>query len=247
MKEQDYKNEDFVVKSKTFEMKDYDSNSSIREDSITSVDTINESVNEVLNESTTLDFLNLENQCGNGKFIRYFDYFMSIFLFANSFIYYSFLNVVHIGFSFYLIFARYSTLYSCFMRNKGRLTLTVLIIELFYIIFKIIIDIVNKAKEKQYLDFFFPNKWASIYEYVIVSLIMIFLLIYLIAKDFSHSYFNNFDYIRNKKFLESKIPNNNNILNTGIFLICFGCTIYPTTVNLAFLLLGLIYFFCLLL
>ena len=248
MKENDDegKNENHMLKSKTFEMKDYDSNT-IRQNSINSVDTISESVSESLNESTTLDFLNLENQCGASPFIIYFDYFMSIFLFINSFIYYSFLNVIHIAFSFYLIYTKYSTLYSYFMKNKGRLTLTVLIIDLFYIIFKIIIDIINRTKENQILEYFFPDNWASIYEYVIVSLIMIFLLIYLIAKDFSHAFFNNFDYNRNKDFLESKIKNNNNILNSGIFLICFGCTIYPTTINLILLILGLIYFFCLLL
>ena len=240
-------NESCVLKSKTFELKDYDSGSTIRQDSITSVDTINESVSEALNESTTLDFLNLENQCGTSPFINYFDYFMSIILFANSFIYYSFLNIIHIGFAFYLIYAKYSTLYNCFMRNKGKVTLTVLIIELIYIIFKIIIAILNRKRENNILDNIFPSDWASIYEYVIVSLIMIFLLIYLIAKDFSHVFFNNFDYNRNKKFLESKIANNNNILNTGIFLICFGCTIYPTTINFILLMLGLVYFFCLLL
>ena len=239
-------NESFMLKSKTFEMKDYDSNVS-RQESITSMYTLNENANEIFNETSYLDFLNLENQCGNSPFIIYFEYFMSIILFANSFIFYSFLNIIHLGYSFFLIYTKYSTMYSCYMRNKGRMTLTVLLIDLFYLIFKLIIEIMNRAKKENTLDFFFPNDWSSIYEYIIVFIIMVFLLIYLIAKNFSEPFFNSFDYPRNKEFLEKKIPNNNKILNSGIFLICFGCTIYPTTINLILLVLGLIYYFCLLL
>ena len=236
--DEDNKKQSDLLKSKTFEMNEYDSNH-IRQESFNSVDTLNES----LNESNIIE----ENLYSTGIFITYFDYFMSIFLFANSFIYYSFINIIHLSYSFYLAYAKYSTLFSCFMRNKGCFTLLVLIIDLLYIIFKIIIDIINKAKKQELLQDFFPNNWASIYEYVVVSLVMLLLLIYLICKDFSHSFFNSYDYIRNKNFLESKLPNNNNILNSGIFLICFGCTIYPTTMNLILLILGLIYFFCLLL
>ena len=246
MKEKYDEKEDSLLKSKTFEMRDYDANNPNRQDSFTSYTSFDTNENNTENsEPSPLEYF--ENQCGGGYFINYYDYFMSVFLFINSFIYYSFINVIHISYAFYLIFAKYSTLYSCFMRNKGTITLTVLLIDLFYIIFKMIINIMNKANKEDRMDYFFPKDWSSIYEYVIVSLIMLFLLIYLIAKDFSQAYFNTYDKGKNVKFLEGKIPNNNNILNTGIFLICFGCTIYPTTMNLIFLMLGLIYFFCLLL
>ena len=119
-------NESFMLKSKTFEMKDYDSNVS-RQESITSMYTLNENANEIFNETSYLDFLNLENPCVNSPFIIYFEYFMSIILFANSFIFYSFLNIIHLGYSFFLIYTKYSTMYSCYMRNKGRMTLTVLL------------------------------------------------------------------------------------------------------------------------
>ena len=246
MKEKYDEKEDSLLKSKTFEMRDYDANNPNRQDSFTSYTSFDTNENNTENsEPSPLEYF--ENQCGGGYFINYYDYFMSVFLFINSFIYYSFINVIHISYAFYLIFAKYSTLYSCFMRNKGTITLTVLLIDLFYIIFKMIINIMNKANKEDRMDYFFPKDWSSIYEYVIVSLIMLFLLIYLIAKDFSQAYFNTYDKGKNVKFLEGKISNNNNILNTGIFLICFGCTIYPTTMNLIFLMLGLIYFFCLLL
>ena len=237
--ENNNKNNDIVLKSRTFEMTGFDSNS--RQDSFTSTGTASDSYND------NNEYLNLESQYSNGVFVNYFDYFMSVFLFANSFIYYSFINVVHLCYAFFLVFAKYSTVFNCFMKNKGRFTLLVLVIDLLYIIFKMIIDIMNKAKKEEILKGFIPENWASIYEYVIVSLIMLFLLIYLIAKDFSHSAFNNNDFIRNKRFLEKKIQNNNNILNSGIFLICFGCTIYPTTINFILLILGFVYFFCLLL
>ena len=210
-----------------------------RQESFNSVDTMNESIND----SIILEY----SLYSNNIFIRNFDYFMPILLFSNSFIYYSFINIIHLCFSFYLIYAKYSTLYNCYMRNKGCFTLLVLVIDVLYYIFKIIVDIVNKTKQQNLLYYIFPNNWASIYEYVIVALIMLFLLIYLICKDFSHAFFNHFDSNRNKRFLDGKIPNNNNILNSGIFLICFGCTIYPTTINLILLVLGLVYFFCLLL
>ena len=240
------KNDDFVIKTKTFEMTDYDSHSSLRHDSFSNYSS-NENLNDALSESFNLDFLNIESLYSTGIYCIYFDYFMSIFLFANSFIYYSYINIVHLCYSFYLVFAKYSTIYNCFMENKGRFTLLVLIIDFFYIILKIVINIMNRSNDNKMLEDFFPKNWCSIYEYVIVSIIMLLLLIFLIAKDFSHAFFNNFEFIRNKKILESKLPNNNNILNSGIFLICFGCTIYPTTINLVLLILGLIYYFCLIL
>ena len=234
-----------------FEMTDYDSNFTNRQDSInsnySSTYTISETLNENIFESLNLEFLNIESLYSTGIFCTYFDYFMSIFLFINSFIYYSFINVIHLCYCFYLVYSKYSTLYSCFMRHKGRFTLLVLIIDFFYLVLKIVINIMNKTKDKKILEDFFPNDWSSIYEYIIVSLIILLLLVYLIAKDFSNSFFNNFEFLRNKKFLESQLPNNNNILNSGIFLICFGFTIYPTIINLVLLIFGLIYYFCLIL
>ena len=206
--EEEKKKEKVISKSKTFEMENYESKHS-RQESFNSVDTMNESLNDTIILEDSL--------YSNNIFIRNFDYFMPIFLFANSFIYYSFINIIHLCLSFYLIYAKYSTIYNCYMRNKGCFSLLVLVIDVLYYIFKIIIDIVNKTKQQDILHDFFPNNWASIYEYVIVALIMLFLLIFLIAKDFSHSYFNHFDYNRNKIFLEGKLPNNNNILNSGIF------------------------------
>ena len=228
-----------IIKSKTFEMTDYDSES--RQGSITSIES-NENSIEMLNDSNS-DFLRPEHQYSTGIFVNYFDYFMSLFLFINSFIYFSFINMLHLCYSFYLVYTKYSTQYNFYVKNKGRFTLFALIIDTIYMVLKIINDIMSE----KLITRFFPENWESIYEYVIVSLIMLLLLAYLIAKNFSHSFFNNYDLNRNKAFLEKKIPNNNSILNSGVFLITFGCTLYPTTINLILLILGLIYYFCLLL
>ena len=228
-----------IIKSKTFEMTDYDSES--RQGSLTSIES-NENSIEMLNDSNS-DFLRPEHQYSTGIFVNYFDYFMSLFLFINSFIYFSFINMLHLCYSFYLVYTKYSTQYNFYVKNKGRFTLFVLIIDTIYMVLKIINDIMSE----KLIASFFPENWESIYEYVIVSIIMLLLLIYLIAKNFSHSFFNNYDLNRNKAFLEKKIPNNNSILNSGVFLITFGCTLYPTTINLILLILGLIYYFCLLL
>ena len=37
--------------------------------------------------------------------------------------------------------------------------------------------------------------------------------------------------------------NSNEILNTGVLLLCFGSTICPSMINLIFLIFGLIYFY----
>ena len=228
----------FVIKSKTFEMTDYDSAS--RQSSVTSIESTENSY--MLNDSNS-DFLRPEHQYSKGFFVNYFDYFMPLFLFINSFIYFSFINMLHLCYCFYLIYTKYSTQYNFYVKNKGRFTLFVLIMDTIYMILKIINDIMSE----KLMANFFPENWESIYEYVIVSLIMLLLLAYLIAKNFSHSFFNTYDLIRNKAFLDKKISNNNNILNSGVFLITFGCTLYPTTINLILLILGLIYYFCLLL
>ena len=227
------------IKSKTYEMTDYDSPS--RQSSVTSIESSENSLC-MINDSNS-DFLKLENRYSTGIFVNYFDYFMPLFLYINSFIYFSFVNLLHLCYSFYLVYTKYSVQYNFYVKNKGRFTLFVLIIDAIYMILKIINDIMSK----DLISFFFPKDWESIYEYVIVSLIMLFLLAFLIMKNFSHSFFNSYDLNRNKAFLETKIPNNNSILNSGIFLITFGCTLYPTTINLVFLILGLIYYFCLLL
>ena len=203
-----------IIKSKTFEMTDYDSES--RQGSITSIES-NENSIEMLNDSNS-DFLRPEHQYSTGIFVNYFDYFMSLFLFINSFIYFSFINMLHLCYSFYLVYTKYSTQYNFYVKNKGRFTLFVLIIDTIYMVLKIINDIMSE----KLITRFFPENWESIYEYVIVSLIMLLLLAYLIAKNFSHSFFNNYDLNRNKAFLEKKIPNNNSILNSGVFLITFG-------------------------
>ena len=66
------------------------------------------------------------------------------------------------------------------MRYKGKFTIIVLFIEFAYLIFKIIIDAINSSKNEneQILKDIFPISWASIYEYVFISIIIILFLVY---------------------------------------------------------------------
>ena len=73
-----------IIKSKTFEMADYDPET--RQGSLTSIESSENSI-EMLNDSNS-DFLRPENQYSTGIFVNYFDYFMSIFLFINSHIFF---------------------------------------------------------------------------------------------------------------------------------------------------------------
>ena len=72
--ENNNRNNNMVFKSKTFEMTGFESNS--RQDSFASIGSASDNDNN--------EYLNLESQYSNGIFVKYFDYFMSVFLFANS-------------------------------------------------------------------------------------------------------------------------------------------------------------------
>ena len=108
-----------------------------------------------------------KNRCSN-FFINYFDYFIAIFLYINSFLYFSYLNIIHIIYSIFIINSKYSIVFNFFVKFKGKFTLIVLLIELAYLIFKIIIDAINGSKDEneQILKDIFPSNWAYIYEYV---------------------------------------------------------------------------------
>ena len=226
---------------------DIDSNFEIYDDNIT--ESMPESNNNNYIKEEKEEILPETKNCCSNFFINYFDYFIAIILFINSFIYFSYLNIIHIIFSIFLVNSKYSLGFNFFVKYKGKFTIIVLFIEFAYLIFKIIIDAINSSKNEneQILKDIFPISWASIYEYVFISLIIILFLVYLILKDFSEQAFTNIELIKNKKFLETKLKNNSNILNTGLYLIVFGSTISPSVINLVLLILALIFFFVIIL
>ena len=244
MKESLIENKKETSENSKYELKDYDfdtlsqANSSFIEPMDDNIrESIPESVNNenILEKSVILDY-----------FISYFDYFMSIFLYINSFIYFSYINIFHLIYSFYLLYSKYSSYYTFILRSKKKITFLLLCCELTYLIFKIIIDAINKSREEKILGKVFPDEWCSIYEYVVVFLILVLLIIYLIMNDFSISFFNNVFLIKNKNVLDTKLSNHNNILNAGLFLIIFGSTLSPSLINLILLMISLIYLFIIL-
>ena len=234
------------VKSK-IELKDYEYDL-ISQDNESNYEPYDDNISESIPETNNNEAKE-ENDVENKYsyyFITYFDYFIAIILYINSFLYFSYLNIINIFYAFFLVFSKYSTGFNFFVRFKGKMTLIVLFLYFIYLILKIIIDAINSSRDDKILKDMFPNNWASIYEYVFMSIIIILILVYLILKDFSEKSFNNNEFIKNKKFLDSKLSNNNNILNTGLFLIIFGATLSPSIINLILLILALLFFFLIL-
>ena len=60
-----------------------------------------------------------KNCCSN-FFINYFDYFIAIFLYINSFLYFSYLNIIHIIYSIFIINSKYSIVFNFFVKFKGK-------------------------------------------------------------------------------------------------------------------------------
>ena len=227
------------------ELKDYDSDYIEQENEANFEaydDNIRDSMPEVnTNEIKEENALEIRYYCK--YFIYYFDYFFAIILYVNSFLYFSYMNIIHIIYSIYLVNLKYSIRFNYFVNFKGKITVFILFSEFFYVVVKIIIDAINSSREELIFDNLFPNNWASIYEYVFVTIVIILVLLYLILNDFTEQSFNNNELTRNKKFLDSRLTNNNNILNAGLFLIVFGCTLSPSVINLVLLISALIFFF----
>ena len=244
MKEID--NEDNIIINKSkIELKDYDFDI-VSQESESNYESLDDNIAESIPESNNNEIKeekSAENKKKQNLFTEYFEYFFAFFLYVNSFIYFSYLNLIHIIYVFYIIFSKYSIEYGCLLRIKGKITFSLLIFEFVYLILKIIIVAINNDKVKLIFKEIFPNKWASIYEYVYESIVIIFLLVYLILKDFSNQAFDNYELEKTKKNLESKITINNNILYYAVFIVIFGCALSPSLFNLIALISALIFLF----
>ena len=182
------------------------------------------------------------------NFKYYLEFFLSIFFYINSFISFSFMNIFHISYSFYLLSTFFSTYYTCRIRIKKYIASFIIISNSIYLIVKVLVHIylstvkLNKIIFQMKL-FIINDNWSMIYDYVITCFIILILIIYLLTHNFTQEYFSDNEVAKNIRFLDKRIKQNSTILNLAIFLICLGCTIFPTFANLCFLLSGLLYFY----
>ena len=195
---------------------------------------------------------NIDIKDSNIKHKYFYEFFISLFLFINSFISYSFTNIFHLCYSFYIIYSSYLTFYTFRIKLKKYFAIFIIIIDSLYLFIKAVIHFYINAKKEKPKDveesfqasiFVISNSWRTIYDYIVTSLIILMLIINIIIKNFNHEYFNNNLLIQNIRIIERNLKNSNEILNVGVLLLCFGSTICPSMINLIFLIFGLIYFY----
>ena len=183
----------------------------------------------------------------------FYEFFISFFLFINSFISYSFTNIFHICYSYYIIYNSYLTSYSFTIKLKKYFGIIIIVIDSVYLFFKASIHFYmnaqkektkNEERYKEKIFVIFNNNWRTIYDYIETSLIIIMLSINIIIKNFNHEYFNNNILIQNIRISEKYLKNSNGILNLGVLLLCFGSAFCPSLINFIILFFGIIFFYC---
>ena len=187
------------------------------------------------------------------KFQFYFEAIITIILCFHSYLIYSYLNVIHVCFIFILTFSRYETEYTFLLKNKKTLMIILVIIDSVYLVIKSIFFIIfaleNSLSGKLkpiYPSFVIKYDWQNYFEYVMVFIIIVLLLVNLIIGEFDYNFWKNSILPKTMEILQKESINNNTILNLGIFYISLGAALYPSVVNLAILVLGLLFFFSLL-
>ena len=183
-------------------------------------------------------------------FVFYSGILISIIYLLISLFTYSYLNLVHIFLSFYFIyiFFNFHSEYSFILLNKV-LNISY-IIQFCYIIIKGFLFIIYKICDKNIL-----NKYETIFEIFNMNLNninyslfdmgislfdLILLLLYYSINNFSGSnwkkYSNN--YI---KLMKTWKGNENTLLSVGLYLICLGTIIQPSSIHTCFLFIVLIH------
>ena len=232
-------------KAKTFEVSKYLKNDSQDENFLneTLVDTIMDGEDSISN---------IDIKDNNIKHKYFYEFFISFFLFINSFISYSFTNIFHLCYSYYIIYNLYLTCYSITIKLKKYFGIIIIIIDSIYLFLKASIHFyMNAQKEKpknkdrlnEKIFVIFNNNWRTIYDYISTSLIIIMLVINIIIKNFNHEYFNNNILIQNIRTIEKHLKKSIGILNIGVLLICLGSTFFPSLINLIILFFGIIFFY----
>ena len=128
--------------TKSFELRNYcgSPKKNANDDNIIRADSLTDSLNDYSSTGGYDTELTIESS-SSGKTEKkyYFEIIISLFLFINSFIYFSYINVFHLLFSYFLLYTKYSTDYNNFLRKKGALTFFIYILDLIYTIINTII------------------------------------------------------------------------------------------------------------
>ena len=215
---------------------------SIKEENESVKDNLNESQEDIINEEDS-DIQNVSN------FQYYFELILSIIMILNSFFTYSYLNIIHIIYCFLLLYSRFTIEYNFWVKTKKTLMIILLIINCLYLtiktIFFIIYAVDNEITKK--CDMLFPffivgYEWKNYYDYSIVSVIIILVIVYLIIAELDEEFWRVSVFNKTSNILKEKCIDNNNILNFGLFYVTLGAAIYPSVVDLIILILCFLYF-----
>ena len=238
-------NEDFIsrAKAKTFEISNLPQNDKNEESYLneTLVDTIMDGEYSISN---------IDKKDNNIKHKYFYEFFISLFLFINSFISYSIINILHLCYSYYIFYNAYSTIYSFRIMLKQYFAILIIIVDSLYLFLKVIIHfyIISKKgaitidKDIKENILVITENWRTIYDYIVTCLIIIMLMVNVIIKNYNCEYYNNNELLPNIRIIERNLKYNNSIINLGTLLLCFGSAICPSLINLFILILGLIFF-----
>lgn len=183
-----------------------------------------------------------------------YEYFISLVMYLNSFFCYTYLNIIHLFYSFFLISSNPVINYNCFAKCKKCFLVLLLLIDLLYLVAKTTFHIIYTIKEDSievlndiYKYFIFENKWQNIYDYTIISIICFLNIIYLSIRNFSMRYWEEIDLEHTNEIFSKKTKNSKYVLNFGILISSLGAAVYPSGVNCIFLLFGSMFFYSLIL
>ena len=211
---------------------------------------------KIADEEFTDSNKNLEELIINKKkqknyiILFYYEIFISIFLLINSFISFCFLNIIHILYSYLIIYNSYITNFSFRIKLEKYITISIIILDSTYLILKGSIHLYMDSKKENSNydnDFFramniFENNWRTAYDYVMNSIIVIMLIIHMIFKGYDQIYFNYNELDENIKFIRKHLKNNSGILIAGVIILCLGSSLCPSLINLLILIFGFIFF-----
>ena len=180
----------------------------------------------------------------------YYEFFISIFLFINSFISFSFLNILHLFYSYFSIYNFYSTTYSFRITFEKYVSFVIIFLDEIYLVVKGSIHLyITSRKEKPNYDNdllksmnIYEDNWRTIYDYIMNSLIVVMIIIKVIFKGYDKNYFNNTGLNENIKSIEKHLKNNSNILLMGVIILSFGSSFCPSIINLTILIICFIFF-----
>ena len=171
---------------------------------------------------------------------------LSTIMYLNSFFAHSYLNIIHIIYCILLIRSKYCIEYNFWVKSKKTLMIILIVLDILYLIVKTIFFLIyifaRETVNKIYPFFIIEYDWKNYYDYAIVSLIVILILVYLIIGEFEEDFWRASILPKTNNILKMKSPSSNNILNIGLFYITLGASMYPSVINLVILFIGVLFF-----